>query len=120
MFVAFLILAASVTCLALASAKGHMATWESTLMEGNTTTVEGISRGIVAAVNIFAIALIAGANYVVQILNSPTRAEVDNAHQNFEWLDIGIPSLRNLSLISSTRATLSGIMMAFALVSQVM
>jgi len=120
MFVAFLILAASVTCLVLASAKGHMTTWESTLMQGNTTTVEGISRGIVAAVNIFAIALIAGANYVVQILNSPTRAEVDNAHQNFEWLDIGIPSLRNLSLISSTRATLSGIMMAFALVSQVM
>ncbi|KAH7193009.1 uncharacterized protein B0J16DRAFT_69169 [Fusarium flagelliforme] len=119
MFVAFLILAASVTCLALASAKGHMTTWESTLMQSNTTTVEGISRGIVAAVNIFAIALIAGANYVVQILNSPTRAEVDNAHQNFEWLDIGIPSLRNLSLISSTRATLSGIMMAFALVSQV-
>lgn len=120
MFMAFLILAASVTCLALASAKGHMTTWESTLMQGNSTTVEGISRGIMAGVNIFAIVLIAGANYVVQILNSPTRAEVDNAHQNFEWLDIGIPSLRNLSLISSTRATLSGIMMAFALISQVM
>ncbi|GKU16125.1 unnamed protein product [Fusarium langsethiae] len=119
MFLAFLVLVASVTCLALASAKGHMATWESTLMQGDSVTVEGISRGIMAGVNILAIVLIAGANYVVQILNSPTRAELDNAHQNFEWLDIGIPSLRNLSLISSTRATLSGIMMSFALVSQV-
>ena len=89
-------------------------------MEGSSTIVEGIARGILAAVNVLAIILIAGANYVVQILNSPTRAEVDNAHSTFKWLDIGIPSLRNMSLISSTRATLSGIMMVFALLSQVM
>ncbi|RBA11924.1 hypothetical protein FPRO05_03374 [Fusarium proliferatum] len=107
MFLAFLILVASVACLALASAQGHMSTWESLLMEGSSTTVEGIARGILAAVNVFAIILIAGANYVVQILNSPTRAEVENAHSTFKWLDIGIPSLRNMSLISSTRATLS-------------
>ncbi|RKK34123.1 hypothetical protein BFJ67_g13921 [Fusarium oxysporum f. sp. cepae] len=119
MFLTFLILVASVACLALASAQGHMSTWESLLMEGSSTTVEGIARGILAAVNVFAIILIAGANYVVQILNSPTRAEVDNAHSAFKWLDIGIPSLRNMSLISSTRATLSGIMMTFALLSQV-
>jgi hypothetical protein len=120
MFLAFLILVASVTCLILASVKGHMSTWESSLMEGSSATVDGIARGVVAAVNVFAIVLIAGANYVVQILNSPTRAEIDNAHTSFKWLDVGIPSLRNLSLISSTRATLSGIMMAFALLSQVM
>ncbi|KAF4458018.1 hypothetical protein F53441_172 [Fusarium austroafricanum] len=119
MFLAFLILVASIVCLAIASAQGHMSTWGSSLMEGSSTTVEGIARGIVAAVNVFAIVLIAGANYVVQILNSPTRAEVDNAHSTFKWLDIGIPSLRNMSLISSTRATLSGVMMAFALLSQV-
>ncbi|KAF5656834.1 hypothetical protein FHETE_10765 [Fusarium heterosporum] len=119
MFLAFLILVASVTCLAFASVKGHMSTWESLLMKGNSVTVEGIARGIMAGVNVFAIVLIAGANYVAQILNSPTRAEVDCAHSTFKWLDIGIPSLRNLSLISSTRATLSGIMMAFALISQV-
>ncbi|KAF5721345.1 hypothetical protein FMUND_3655 [Fusarium mundagurra] len=107
MVLAFLILVASVACLALASAQGHMSTWESLLMEGSSTTVEGIARGILAAVNVFAIILVAGANYVVQILNSPTRAEVDNAHSTLKWLDIGIPSLRNMSLISSTRATLS-------------
>jgi hypothetical protein len=92
MFLTFLILVASVACLALASAQGHMSTWESLLMEGSSTTVEGIARGILAAVNVFAIILIAGANYVVQILNSPTRAEVDNAHSAFKWLDIGILS----------------------------
>ncbi|KAJ4267481.1 hypothetical protein NW762_003588 [Fusarium torreyae] len=119
MFLAFLILVASIACLALASAQGHMSSSESSLMEGSSVKVEGIARGIMAVVNAFAIILIAGANYVVQILNSPTRAEVDNAHTSLEWLDIGIPSLRNLSRISSTRATLSGIMMAFALGSQV-
>ncbi|KAF5025238.1 hypothetical protein F66182_2704 [Fusarium sp. NRRL 66182] len=119
MLLAFFALVASITCLALASAQGHMSTNESPLMEGSSAAVEGIARGIVAAVNLLSIILIAGANYVVQILTSPTRAEVDNAHYDLRWLDIGIPSLRNMSLISSTRAALSGIMMAFALLSQV-
>ncbi|RSL38930.1 hypothetical protein CEP53_014455 [Fusarium sp. AF-6] len=116
---ALLILVASIICLALAAAKGHISTNISSLMEGKSTQVEGIGRGILAVVNIFGIILIAGANYVFQILSSPTRAEVDNAHENREWLDIGIPSVRNLSLISPTRATLSAVILVLAVISQV-
>ncbi|KAM0424611.1 hypothetical protein ACHAPT_010137 [Fusarium lateritium] len=116
---ALLILVAAIICLALAAAKGHISTNVSSLMEGNSTQVEGIGRGILAVVNVFAIILVAGANYVFQILSSPTRAEVDSAHENRKWLDIGIPSLRNLSLISPTRATLSSVILVLAVSSQV-
>jgi hypothetical protein len=117
---ALLILVASIICLALAAAKGHISTNVSSLMEGKSNQVEGISRGILAVVNIFGIILIAGANYVFQILSSPTRAEVDNTHEQRKWLDIGIPSVRNLSLISPTRATLSAVILVLAVISQVM
>lgn len=117
---ALLILVASIICLALAAAKGHISINVSSLMKGNSNQVEGINRGILAVVNIFGIILIAGANYVFQILSSPTRAEVDNAHGNRKWLDIGIPSVRNLSLISPTRATLSAVILVLAVLSQVM
>ncbi|KAF4446592.1 hypothetical protein FALBO_17056 [Fusarium albosuccineum] len=116
---AFLILVASIICLALASAKGHIAASDSSLMEGSPAKVDGIGRGILVVVNLFAIILIAGANYLVQILSSPTRAEVDIAHENRKWLDIGIPSLRNLSAISPTRASLSALMLVLAVSSQV-
>ena len=35
-------------------------------------------------------------DYCAQLLAAPTRSEVDTAHHNGEWLDIGVPSLRNL------------------------
>ena len=35
-------------------------------------------------------------DYCAQLLAAPTRSEVDKAHHNGEWLDIGVPSLRNL------------------------
>lgn len=39
-------------------------------------------------------------------LCAPTRSEVDEAHRRGHWLDIGIPSLRNLGWISWKRSTL--------------
>jgi len=39
----------------------------------------------------------------MQILSSPTRKEVDKAHQKHRWLDIGIPSTRNLRGVTWTR-----------------
>jgi hypothetical protein len=39
----------------------------------------------------------------MQIISSPTREEVDEAHRRHDWLDIGIPSVRNVRRISWTR-----------------
>jgi hypothetical protein len=42
----------------------------------------------------------------MQLLCSPTRQDIDRAHANRIWLDIGIQSIRNLRRISKFRMTL--------------
>lgn len=120
LLLAFLVLLPAVVCLAIASAKGHVGLEDSAFMDGSPRKVRDVGRGIQAAVNIFAVMLIAGGNYVVQIFASPTRAEVGNAHEKRKWLDIGVPTLRNLGGISKTRAILSVIVMLLVVSSQVM
>lgn len=40
----------------------------------------------------------------MQILIAPSRAEVDRVRRNGSWLDIGVPSFRNLFLVSKFKA----------------
>lgn len=42
----------------------------------------------------------------MQVISSPTRKEVDIAHKQFKWVDIGIPSTRNLFSISKIRVVM--------------
>ena len=42
----------------------------------------------------------------MQCLSSPTRSEIDKAHSQGIWLDIGVPSVRNLRRLSKTRIVL--------------
>ncbi|KAH6985672.1 hypothetical protein BKA56DRAFT_291858 [Ilyonectria sp. MPI-CAGE-AT-0026] len=116
---AFLVFVAAIVCLAFAGAKGKISGGGSSVVDGDVSEVRGANWGIHALVNIFAVVLVAAANYVVQILSSPTRCEVDTAHEKLTWVDIGIPSLRNLRLISSTRAALSATLLVLAVGSQI-
>lgn len=50
--------------------------------------------------NIASSLIIASSNFFMQVLNSPTRAEVDRAHARKQWLEIGVPSLRNVLNVS--------------------
>ncbi|CAM1501052.1 Fc.00g102140.m01.CDS01 [Cosmosporella sp. VM-42] len=115
----FLILVVAIVCLILASLKARMLGGETTVAEGNNDKVKGLDRGIHVIVNIFGVVLIVGANYVFQILSSPTRREVNNAHEKLKWLDIGIPSLRNLSAISVGRTLLAAGILLLAVSSQI-
>lgn len=45
-------------------------------------------------------------NYSMQCLSSPTRKEIDKAHARRAWLDVGVPSFRNLRRLSTTRIVL--------------
>ena len=46
----------------------------------------------------------------MQVISSPTRKEVDIAHQKGRWLDVGIPSMRNLRGISWMRIVMWSIL----------
>lgn len=47
-------------------------------------------------INVVSTLLLGSSNYCAQLLAAPTRSEVDTAHDKGDWLDIGVPSLRNL------------------------
>ncbi len=57
-------------------------------------------------VNALSTLLLGASNYCIQRLVAPTRGEVDKAHAQNKWLDIGRPSIKNLTSINSRRLLL--------------
>ncbi|PHH50231.1 hypothetical protein CFIMG_005867RA [Ceratocystis fimbriata CBS 114723] len=76
------------------------------LFTGACENVENIGYGLHVVTSAMTIAILAIGNYTFQVLSSPTRAEVVAAHEKKWWLDIGIPSVRNLGYISSGRVVI--------------
>ncbi|KAM0278932.1 hypothetical protein ACHAQH_004899 [Verticillium albo-atrum] len=92
---------------------------ESRIFQGSCDAAQHLSFGLHVAINFLTVALLFGANYTFQVLSSPTRVEVELAHVGQKWLDIGIPSLKNFTLISKRRAVLAGILLVAAISTQV-
>ncbi|PSN64735.1 hypothetical protein BS50DRAFT_557431 [Corynespora cassiicola Philippines] len=82
----------------------HGATYGSAVLyEGSCETTKNLNIGVHLIINIFSSAILGGSNYAMQCLSSPTRSEVDDAHARGTWLDIGVPSIRNLRSIARKR-----------------
>lgn len=116
----FIILLVAVVCLILAVTNRKFKKKETIIATGKCSKISSIDQGIHAALNILGFFFIAGASYVSQILVSPTRNEASFAHSEMSYLDIGIPSLRNLRGISVGRAVLSSVIVFLAISSQIM
>lgn len=71
---------------------------------GDCQKSQTINTWVHLGINAVSTVLLSGSNYCMQVLSAPTRAEVDKAHASQRWLDIGIPSVRNL--VSVWRAKL--------------
>ena len=74
-----------------------------TLINGECSKTRKASTWIHLAINVFSTILLSASNYCMQILTAPTRPEIDRAHVKGRWLDIGVPSVRNLKWISIKR-----------------
>jgi hypothetical protein len=70
---------------------------------GDCGTVNMWSTGLHVLINGLSSALLSASNYTMQCLTAPTREECDAAHARGDWLDIGVPSVRNLSRIRRSR-----------------
>lgn len=68
--------------------------------EGDCTRISQLNTFLHLLLNIASSLIIASSNFFMQVLNSPTRAEVDQAHSRKYWLEIGVPSLRNVLHVS--------------------
>jgi hypothetical protein len=73
------------------------------LYEGSCSWVKDIDIGSHLLINVLSTLLLGASNLCMQLLAAPTREEVDEAHSKKRWLDIGVPSWRNLKSISRTR-----------------
>lgn len=66
------------------------------LYEASCGTTKRANIGVHLLINVLSSALLGASNYCMQCLSAPTRPEVNKAHRKGSWLDIGIPSLRNI------------------------
>lgn len=117
---AAVILIAMVVCIVLAVTSGKIGVEDAVFATGSCGRITSIDHTIQAIGNLLGIFFIVGASYVTQILVSPTRDEVAAAHGKHRWLDIGVPSLRNITAVSVDRAILSAAIVSAAVASQVM
>jgi hypothetical protein len=76
------------------------------LHDGPCDETKKINIGVHLIINILGSIILGVSNYCMQCMNAPTRVEIDQAHSKFRWVDIGIPSLRNLDKIRGMRVVL--------------
>lgn len=86
-----------------------------TIHDGSCTEAKKLDMWLHLAINGLSTIVLGVSNYTMQCLSAPTRVEIDKAHRNSMWLDIGIPSLRNLLKISRARLVLWVIVAASSL-----
>lgn len=77
-----------------------------TAYEGSCDVVNGWSIGLHLVINALSAVMLSASNYTMQCLNAPTRKEIDDAHSARNWLDVGIPSMRNIFRVGRLRALL--------------
>ena len=77
-----------------------------TLYYGSCEESKTIGLWLHLGINALSTLLLAGSNYTQQCLAAPTRNEVDAAHTKRRWMDIGVPSVRNLFWIKRERVLL--------------
>lgn len=74
-----------------------------TLQQGKCSTTRTLSLWLHLVINVLGTLLLGASNYCLQCLASPTRKEIDRAHQQKRALDVGTSSLTNLRRISRPR-----------------
>jgi len=84
--------------------KMERGTW--TLYSGSCGKSREIGMWLHVGINALSTMLLSGSNYTQQCLAAPTRSEIDSAHARRRWMDIGVPSIRNLFRIKPERAFL--------------
>ncbi|KAJ2975513.1 hypothetical protein NUW58_g8331 [Xylaria curta] len=115
----FLILVVGIISLILVVTRTKVFSGQLAIYSGDCSTANRINTGVHVVINVFTVVLLAGANYVFQILTSPTRREISEAHSRKEWLDIGVSSLRNVVHVSKFRAIVGATTLLIAIAIQV-
>ncbi|KAL2356828.1 hypothetical protein BJ546DRAFT_965617 [Cryomyces antarcticus] len=74
-----------------------------TIYQGDCKFAKSLDLWLHLLINVLSTILLASSNFCMQLLVAPTREEVQVAHKQKKWLDIGVPSIRNLTGIARSR-----------------
>jgi len=74
-----------------------------TLYSGSCDKSRKIGVWLHLGINALSTLLLSGSSYTQQCLSAPTRSEIDAAHARRQWMDVGVPSVRNLFKIKPKR-----------------
>ena len=77
-----------------------------TILDGDCSKSKKLSLWLHLLINVLSTLLLGASNYCMQCLSSPSRAEINSAHSQHIWLDIGVPSVRNLRRVSWNKVIL--------------
>ena len=103
---AAMVLLANIGLTIWASTKHGLSNGLAIIQIGSCRDTKNLSLWLHLVINVLSTTLLAASNYCMQCLSSATREEVDRAHSHHIWLDIGIPSVRNLRSIARNRIIL--------------
>lgn len=82
-----------------------------TIYQGDCGVTGTISTYGHLLINILGTLLLSASNNCAQLLSSPSHEDITAAHGEGKWLDIGVPSLRNLRGIPWWRSLLWAVLM---------
>lgn len=82
------------------------------LLSASCSKVQQADRTLHFYINAVSSLFLGASNFSMQCLCAPTRRDINGAHQRQLWLDIGIPSFRNLRFVARPK-----VMIWWALVS---
>ena len=74
--------------------------------KGSCGTVARLDTWVHLAINALSTILLAGSNYCMQCLLAPNRREIDKTHASGRYLDIGVPSLRNMKSVAAYKVVM--------------
>ncbi|KAL3472966.1 hypothetical protein BJX99DRAFT_249257 [Aspergillus californicus] len=63
---------------------------------GKCSTAKNWTTGLHLVINLLSTAMLGASNYCMQCLASPSRAQVDEAHSQRTWVNVGVPNIWNL------------------------
>jgi len=101
MIMAFVVLILNITLtiwgtLRSSASNGH-------IFQGNCKVAERLNMSIHIVINILSTLLLGASNFSMQCICAPTRKDINLAHREGRWLDIGVQSFRNLKFLSRTK-----------------
>ncbi|KAI0378510.1 hypothetical protein F5Y04DRAFT_272481 [Hypomontagnella monticulosa] len=73
------------------------------IYQGDCDTVQKLDQWVHLLINVLSTVILSASNFCIQLQAAPTRADIDKAHSNQTWLDVGVPSLRNFRYIGPWR-----------------